>query len=248
MIIDCTSDIHVDHYWRDPKTFRNFLNIFPGGDILIIAGDISSVTESGKLKAKDFFSYVATIYNQVLYVKGNHDFYGADKQTINPDWNYTDIQNVTLLNRDTIEIEGLTFAGCVAWYETGEPLNDLYMIPDAVAFSQRQKKLDFEFLNQLGDTDVLVTHVPLSNLSIHPKFSLNPYNKYYFHPAEDILHRIQPQLHLSGHTHESSQYYVNKCLCVGNPAGYKNEIKTSYTVRRFEFRDTSLLPPVSERT
>lgn len=245
--IDFSSDLHLDHYIHDPVGLSQFMSIFPGGDLLLIAGDISTRHAGGIKKAKVFFDEMSQRYQYVVYVRGNHDFYEAKRKPPFANSHYCpEYNNVILLNRKTIELLDLKISGCFAWYETGSPMTDIWQIQNAVEYSQAQKYWDMEFLKSIEDTDILMTHTPLTFQMIDPKFHGDPFNKYYFHDAEDLIVKGSPQLYLSGHTHSRIEYYVtspraeDSTFCVSHAAGYKGEIPPRYTPKRFVFKDKTL--------
>ena len=78
MKISYISDLHLDFYVRmdkksGQKTPAFLTTLLPEekGEILVIAGDISHYNKQSFL-ALQFFS---TIFEQVIFVLGNHDYY-----------------------------------------------------------------------------------------------------------------------------------------------------------------------------
>lgn len=119
MKISYVSDLHLE--------FGNIA--LPGGDVLILAGDICEIRKLKKQENnyyKEFFNNELTKYNKVLYVLGNHEYY-SDKmhktietlQKILP-------SNTVLLNNKSIEIDGILFLGGTLW--TDYHKNNLAML------------------------------------------------------------------------------------------------------------------------
>lgn len=136
MKISLVSDLHLD--------VSGYLDL-PGGDVLILAGDICEVKElqkefrqtkavdrePGAFPCYDFFHYVAPKYKKVFMVLGNHEHYrGRFDKTYNelksmiPD-------NVVLLEKECFEYEGVLFLGATLWTDLnkGDPIT-VYTIKD----------------------------------------------------------------------------------------------------------------------
>jgi DNA repair exonuclease SbcCD nuclease subunit len=119
MKISLVSDLHLEF---GPITL-------PGGELLILAGDIAearyivkSKKESGSIW--NFFQNECAKYNRVLMVMGNHEHYSGrfDKtygvlKSILPD-------NVTLLEDEMLEYNGVVFLGGTLWTDlnNGDPV------------------------------------------------------------------------------------------------------------------------------
>lgn len=120
MIISLISDAHLD--------IGGYLSL-PGGDVLILSGDICEARELGNefrstksndrkpgaFPCHDFFEFEVPKYKKVFYVMGNHEFYRGrfDKtksflESMVPD-------NVTILENDVVEYNGVMFMGATLW-------------------------------------------------------------------------------------------------------------------------------------
>ena len=129
MNITLVSDLHLD--------VSGFLEL-PGGDVLILAGDICEAKElrkefhqtkvldrvPGAFPCYDFFEFECAKYEKVFMVMGNHEHYRGrfDKtyfelQGLLPD-------NVTLLENEIEEYKGVMFMGATLWTDLhkGDPL------------------------------------------------------------------------------------------------------------------------------
>ena len=119
MRIDYCSDLHLEFGYVS----------LPGGDVLILAGDICEERSlrkqfrdtrlvdhnDGVYRYMDFFERECSKYKKVFMVMGNHEHYhGKFHKTYNellamlPD-------NVTLLEKDAVEYEGVVFMGATLW-------------------------------------------------------------------------------------------------------------------------------------
>jgi Icc-related predicted phosphoesterase len=229
MKIDISSDLQLDH-WKSSEITK-VIDLFEGGDLLLLAGDLGSQAYEGFLNTRNFLEKVSQKYDYVVHTLGNHDFYNPYIVEPKEDFSYLPSSDyVKCINRDIFRFKGVTIAACFAWYETGPELNDVNFIKDAISFSRDQKKKDFEFLEGLvgQQVDILMTHCPLSAKTIDPRFSGDPLNKYYHHDREDLIKRINPKLYVSGHIHNQTTYSVGNTICVSHPMGYKKELSPYY--------------------
>lgn len=120
MIIQLVSDLHLD--------VSGYLDL-PGGDVLILAGDICeaktlrqefhetklSEREPGKFPCYDFFHYVVPKYKKVFMVMGNHEHYGGKFWKTKTELENLLPSNVTLLENQHEIYEGVLFVGATLW-------------------------------------------------------------------------------------------------------------------------------------
>jgi hypothetical protein len=129
MNIQFVSDLHLD--------ISGYLDL-PGGDVLILAGDICEAKElrkefhktklldrnPGAFPCHDFFEFVVPKYKKVFMVMGNHEHYrGRFDKT------YAELKsllpgNVSLLENECEEYEGVLFLGATLWTDLnkGDPI------------------------------------------------------------------------------------------------------------------------------
>ena len=132
MHVNVISDLHLE--FGDLE--------LPGGDVLILSGDIAEsrtlrkykydplnlMTEEGNPKRLDraarFFQEECAKYRQVIYVMGNHEHYhGKYTKT----WHELIAEmpdNVEVLEDQHIEIDGVLFLGATLWTDCnkGNPM------------------------------------------------------------------------------------------------------------------------------
>jgi len=79
--------------------------------VLILAGDIGV-----KLSAMSFIERVAPKFKAVIYIAGNHEFYGGNMNTVLSRWAAVDhIPNFYFLNDEKVVIDGVRFLGSTLW-------------------------------------------------------------------------------------------------------------------------------------
>jgi Icc-related predicted phosphoesterase len=132
MRVNIISDLHLE--FGDLE--------LPGGDILVISGDVCEsrtltkykydpmniMTETGNPKRMDraqrFFHEECAKYREVIYVMGNHEHYhGRYDKTVH-ELKATVPDNVNVLENESIEIDGVLFLGGTLWTDCnkGDPL------------------------------------------------------------------------------------------------------------------------------
>lgn len=116
---DYASDLHLE--------FDDYKGEIPGGDVLLLAGDISLYNHPKNKKAKTqviartkkFFQKVSKKYQVVLYVLGNHEHYFSDsvllEQQVRDYLKQWNCDNVHLLNNETYITPDFAVFGSTFW-------------------------------------------------------------------------------------------------------------------------------------
>ena len=112
MKIQYISDLHLEF-----ETNRIWLQenpIIPVGDILVIAGDTYYLEKDySKL---DFIKKAADNFEQVFLIPGNHEYYGGfDAATAMQAFQEKVLDNVTLINNASVDINGIQFIFSTLW-------------------------------------------------------------------------------------------------------------------------------------
>ena len=261
MNITLVSDLHLD--------IGGFQEM-PGGDVLILAGDICEAKELGKefhstkaldrkpgsLPCHDFFEYEVAKYKKVFYVMGNHEHYRGrfDKtkeflQSMMP-------ANVTVLENDVVEYEGVMFLGATLWtnLNRGDALTSYHlkhMMNDYKVIQNHY--LDRNVYHKLTPEHTFKTHVttmqyfrlmlsehrdkPFVVITHHaPSFASVP--EYYKHDhlmnggyasdlSEEILDNENIRVWVHGHMHDPVDYKIGETRVLSNPRGYPGETEVN---------------------
>lgn len=192
MIVDCISDMHGEY----PN--------LSGGDLLIIAGDITS---NDTVKAwKHFYSWLKKQnYTKKIYIGGNHDMFltqclstsdsNAIKQEINDDLGDDACDNIVYLCDSQFEFGGLKIWGS-PWIRKFHGMNK-----KCTAFGlDLEIQLCEKFQNIPDDVDILITHSPPFGM-----LDICRDNKRLGSKAlgDRLLKLKQLKLHVFGHIHEA---------------------------------------------
>lgn len=238
------SDIHVDAATYElPATPADV-------DCIIVAGDVADGHERS---ARWLREHAVPLGLPVVYVAGNHDFYGTD---LADDYAgiYRDV-GVELLHpgRPKIEIAGTRVIGCTLWTD--------YMISndvDAARSWARRSMPDLQSidlgLRRVGTRDLLDMHrqhritierelwaihdgptIVVTHHAPHPKSLRSPMLTHddasYASDLTATIEALVPAVWVHGHVHNSRDYDVGVTRIVCNPRGYA---VTSRDGRRLE--------------
>ncbi|NYT60136.1 metallophosphoesterase [Alcaligenaceae bacterium] len=214
-------------------------------DIVILAGDIS--------RPKEAIAWARSFTQPVLYVAGNHEFYGGGiKETIAQLKHYAQDTQIHVLDNEAVVLHGIRFLGSTLWtdfnldgpgkarelaiaqalkynYDFSRIQSDSKpgtpFSPDDVEtlFRRNQAWLRQSLATDFDGPTVVITHHAPSPKSIHPRFSGSPINTCFVSNSEDLMNPGQPALWIHGHTHDSFDYQVNGTRVICNPRGYAKD-------------------------
>ena len=239
MKLHILSDLHNEFSTFKPPSTK--------ADVVVLAGDIHN-HENGVTWA------AATFRKPVLYVAGNHEFYGNDIASLPASMKAAAAgTNVIVLDNDVAVIDGVRFLGTTLWTtfhlttdDTEEALKAMkvaeLLMTDyrVVSYKGRRLKpidtsmycaeaisfLTRELLRPFDGPTVVVTHHAPSPKSIHPRFAENAINAAFASRLDWLcdLGTRPPKLWIHGHTHDSFDYRVGDTRVVANPRGYTRRI------------------------
>ena len=229
MQINFISDLHLEF---------GPLEIEPeAGDVLVLAGDIDI---KGRV---DWINDIASKFNHVIYVLGNHEFYNGAMDSIYRKTREGLVDNVHLLENESVTIAGVTFHGATLWSDflNGNPMSYLqcdqaindYRLIRAGDGKHRFKPQIAHSLHNISkvflqenvkEGDVVVTHMAPSLLSIHEKYKNDMnINGSYASDLSELILDTKPELWFHGHVHTSFDYTVGNTRILCNPRGYVGE-------------------------
>lgn len=210
-------------------------------DIVILAGDIA--------RPKEALQWAQGFSKPVLYVAGNHEFYGGNLDTTMEDLKtYARGTNIHILHNTEIMLEGIRFLGSTLWSdfnlyggasreqaiaESLAFIRDFTRIKSGMSSDQTFSPSDMEVLfnaniawldEKLGQAcqapTVVITHHSPSPQSIHSRFDGSLINNCFVSNSEHLMGTDRAVLWIHGHTHDSFDYQVNGTRVVCNPRGY----------------------------
>jgi Icc-related predicted phosphoesterase len=233
--IQIASDLHIEFTGMDAE-----LDVVAqeSRDILIVAGDLAEGT-----RGIDWLRYQCN-FSDVVYVTGNHEYYGHDIDVVDKKLRdlAEEIPTLHFLQKDTVTLFGIKIAGCTLWTDMSglddwgkrcveKAMADFHCITKRGArfTPQISNGINHDHRNWLRhqqDADIVVTHHAPSYQSITPYWQehgqlLNPG---FAGNSDDLIESIRPQFWIHGHMHSFLRYWHNKEIggtqVICNPRGY----------------------------
>ena len=233
MKLHILSDLHTE--------FADFTPPNIDADIVVLAGDIGVGRQGLDWAAREFAD------KPVVYVPGNHEYYGHDLTLID-ELQSAAPRNIHVLNDDTLMLGGIRFLACTLWTDFklhGEneawfarqrarrSLMDFEAIrngrsrftpEDSVALHETSRAwLQSELRKAFEGPTVVVTHHLPAALSVAEQFANDPLNPAFASRLEDLIEEHRPDLWIHGHTHVPCDYTLFDTRIVCNPRGYPGE-------------------------
>lgn len=226
MKLQVVSDIHLE--------FGDCILPVPERDVLILAGDISVGMHA------IFFIKEQLKHSPVIYVPGNHEYYGQDIEEVRAAWKDVDLPNFYFLDNKSCFLGGILFAGGTLWtdYDRGNwhaknfAKRGMYdhevirrgnrkFLPDDAEIEHQHTYafLDKVLLDNAAPKVVVTHHLP-SFKSIDKNYAHSPLNPAFASDLDALIVAHQPDLWIHGHTHSSHDYKIGETRIVCNPRGY----------------------------
>ena len=239
MRIQVVSDLHLE--------FHNLLPpVVEGIDVIVCAGDLAPVGTGAVRYAAEEWAEAP----HILYVPGNHEFYGTDIDRARAQLaEECDRLGITLLDCDAIVIDDVHFIGATLWtdflldgvahepgahraalgisdfdgwiqHEQGTGRFTTY--ESARRHAEERAFIEAELADAARDdtTAVVITHHAPTPRSIAPRFHGSALNPAFASNLERLIARYKPDLWIHGHMHNSVDITVGETRVLANPAGY----------------------------
>jgi Icc-related predicted phosphoesterase len=240
MRLHVLSDLHLEFAAFQPSNVD--------ADLIVLAGDIHTGTNGIKWISKAF------PHHPVIYVLGNHEFYGQKIPKLTDEIKALAQQtDVHVLENDRIEIGDVVFLGATLWSDfrlngdvvlaelaalTGvtdfrrirvTPSYRRFRPADARRFcAQSLAWLDQQTKAAAGKKIVVVTHHAPSPQSIPSTFQRDPLNPAFASNFEPFITTCGAGLWIHGHIHQAADYRVGATRVMANPRGYPQETQTGF--------------------
>ena len=237
MKLHVLSDLHLSQAGFEPPD--------TDADVVVLAGDIA--------RPREAIAWARRFRQPVLYVAGNHEFYGASMDATRRLLHALCAgSNIHVLDDEELTLHGVRFLGSTLWTDfnvfgqgpardTGVEAasrfmrdfqrirlhdeGDTLLTPEhsAALFQSHAQWLQQRLAESHAGPTVVITHHAPSPRSIHPRFAGAPVNVCFVSDAEYLLGADRVQLWVHGHTHDSFDYEVAGTRVVCNPRGYLRE-------------------------
>jgi len=238
--ISLISDIHLE--------FSTDLEL-PGGEVLIVAGDLCEAKNLKQSKYQDWVFENFTKYKEVIMTCGNHESYGMridrTKELVEeymPD-------NVTVLENQSHTIDNVIFVGGTLWTDMNrnDPMTMLRCQQDMsdyrhITMHDRGRNVyhkltpyhttelhratrDFIIKTAKDNPDrkiVMVTHMLPSLQAISEEYKNDYHLNGAFASDLDYIFLENPNIKVAvfGHTHDFKDFVVGETRLLCNPRGY----------------------------
>lgn len=215
-------------------------------DVIVFAGDIHMYRKVFAKIDDVLDDYINDHPNipDVVYVPGNHEYYGNDIVYVNNYLKQTfdDFSSFHFLRatKPVVTIRDVDFVGNILWGDGGDhhPVSE-YAIQNGVADFQYIANGGDEFtpevmnrLNKTGrrsiidglsksksDKKVVVSHHLPSYGCVSDRFVGSPINGAFVSEQSDVMDAFSPSLWLFGHTHDRVDTKIFDTRCVAEPCG-----------------------------
>lgn len=213
-------------------------------DLVILAGDIGSHTHGLAWAA-------ATFQQPIIYVAGNHEYYGAHLGMLaelqKPAWEQA---GTYFLEKRSIELNGVRFLGCTLWsgFDLHGPdkaeaymavakrgINDYWMIHarggknleprDTLKLHWTAVRwLDAELSKPFSGNTVVVTHFAPHRGCVAPQHEGSDLSPYFVTDLSRLMEKHHIDVWCHGHTHTNNDFMAEGgCRVISNQLGYPSE-------------------------
>ncbi|MCX6249828.1 MAG: metallophosphoesterase [Bacteroidetes bacterium] len=235
MRIQYCSDLHLE--FLENKDFLISDPLKPGGDILLLAGDIVPFAVMGK--HDDFFDYISANFEKTFWIPGNHEYYRSDINLRSGTFLEPIRDNVFLLNNSSIIIDGIKFIFSTMWskispdnyFHIRKGMSDFHVIKrnhDAFIpadFNQLHSEcfsfLEKEIREPFEGKKMVVTHHVPTLLNYPKKYKGDILNEAFALELYDFIEQTEVDYWLFGHHHYNPpSFTIGKTLMITNQLGY----------------------------
>lgn len=251
MKIQIASDLHLE--WFGLK-HPGFSTLAPAADadMLILAGDIHTGT-----RALSAFKEWPV---PVLYVAGNHEFYGHCYETALSHLNAEPLPgSVCFLDKRVWIKEGVRFLGATLWTDYnlyGNPQEArqaaaramadhlhiegrpgfVFSTEDALEEHRATRAwLQRELAQPFEGKTVVITHHGCHPDGVSPRFQGHYLTPAFYSDLRDLMPQVDLWVH--GHTHDSVDLQEGRCRIVANPRGYPLNIRSAQSLEDLVFEN-----------
>ena len=228
--IQLLSDIHTEHDrdWGDAFIESLDPSIC---DILVLAGDIGSANTYYRALVKIAQKYAP---KPVVYVHGNHEFYGSDRLSVRAQM-ATLPSNVHWLDHSSVMLGGIEFLGGTGWFDQRAVnpalcpnFSDFHWIKDLHSWVWAEHAAFRKFLASQSPSSrkrILVMHHAPSYKAVLPRWQRSNINDFFFVDIEKEVVALAPAAVFHGHMHSGLQYSIGSTPVYANPRGYPQELQ-----------------------
>lgn len=236
--VQVVSDLHLEFCKTQKEAYGVLGDLTSKGtsDILIVAGDlVVSGKPEERSKAGDLLKFLCSSFPYVIFVPGNHDFYGDSIERANERFESlgSEISNLHVLQNKTAVLYGNSFHGTTMWFKDSV-YNSVYsgLLSDFTAIENFRQHVYEEcaraerFLQDSVDAgSIVITHHLPHNACISRNFMSSNLNRFFVCNMENLICTQKPALWIHGHTHEAVDTVLCETRVLCNPRGYPTRLE-----------------------
>ncbi len=235
MKIQYASDLHLE--FPENKEFLKRNPLLPGGDVLLLAGDIVPFAIMDEYS--DFFNYVSDNFKTTYWIPGNHEYYFSDISERSGSLSEAIRSNVFLVNNITVTFENIKFIFSTLWtrispgnqFEIKQRLSDFHTIKYNrkglsidnynLLHEQCRAFLNEEISHSGHERKVIVTHHVPTFLNYPEKYKGDNLNEAFAVEMHDEILRSEADFWIFGHHHcEIPDFQIGPTKLISNQLGY----------------------------
>ncbi len=218
MKLQYASDLHLE--FPENKEFLKRNPLLPGGDVLLLAGDI--VPFAVMDKHADFFNYISDTFETTYWIPGNHEYYSSDISARTGSFNEKIKDNLFLLNNVSVIQENVKFIFSTLWtnispgnqFEIRQRLSDFHAIkhirkgltPDHYNLLHKQCRsfLNEEISKPATEKKVVITHHVPTFMNYPEKYKGDSLNEAFAVDIYNDILRSDSDFWIFGHHHSNT--------------------------------------------
>jgi len=223
------SDIHIEYMKDAGLAFYKRLHQTQA-DVCVVAGDLIPLCDLRYVEVTQLALWALTKhFPHVLYILGNHEYYGGSREQMIYVCKALEerFDNLYILQRETITLDGVKFAGSTLWFPNQEGnefhyrnMDDFRLIYRLPYWVYDENAADTQFFGA-SDADVWLMHHLPSKRSVPKFFKNSPLNRFFVSDLTAQIAKQKPKLVIHGHSHSSSDYQLGTTRVYANPHGAK---------------------------
>lgn len=247
--VQVVSDLHIDWLTEaEAINLANKITYVSDADYLVIAGDLAEIKSNITFnKTKQFLRALHTAYKSIIYIPGNHEYYGLSENEVKEKFDELKAEVINLVcSTEPFEFiekdNGQILLACATgWYPYHPTLASIirskrigdYLIKegttaeDLIEFTSFKNTEAAQFFASTNAPIWVMHHLPCS-LCVDDAYLGHPLNPFFVAQIGAVLKKKQPQVLIHGHSHKAKRLRIPPTEVICNPYGYPSEPNTGF--------------------
>ncbi|MCX6326442.1 MAG: metallophosphoesterase [Bacteroidia bacterium] len=235
MKLQYASDLHLE--FPENRGFLKRNPMPPGGDVLLLAGDIVPFAEMDN--HTDFFNYISDTFETTYWIPGNHEYYRSDISDRAGSFFEKIRDNLFLVNNVSVNLKNVKLIFSTLWTNIS-PVNQFEIrqrLSDFHAIKHNRKGLTPEYYNYLhvqcrtflneerskdgSEKKVIITHHVPTFMNYPEKYKGDSLNEAFAVELYDDILRSDADFWIFGHHHcDPPNFQIGTTTLATNQLGY----------------------------